>query len=93
MVVGGKPGPRSKYGVGVVTGIEWDSVFRTWRVVVKYDQPAGTYYGKPIRGSSTFPENVHVVGANGRPFSDMTPAEIEELHEVRRQEHRGADTR
>jgi len=86
MVVGGKPGPRSKYGVGVVTGFEWDSYFRTWRVVVKFDQPAGTYCGSPIQGSSTFPGNVHVVGAAERPFAGMTTTEILELHEVRRQE-------
>ncbi len=86
MVVGAKPGPRSKYGVGVVTGIEWDSFFRTWRVLVQYDEPAGTYYGMPIRGSSTFPGNVHVVSTGERPFSSMTPKEIEELHEVRRKE-------
>jgi hypothetical protein len=86
MVVGAKPGPRSKYGVGVVTGIDWDSLFRTWRVGVKYDEPAGTYFGRPIRGSSTFPGNVHVVGTDERPFSSMTPTEIEELHEVRRRE-------
>src|SRR5664279_856809 len=49
MVVGAKPGPRAKYGVGVVSGIDWDSVFRTWRVVVRFDEPAGTYYGGPIR--------------------------------------------
>ena len=86
MVVGGKPGPRSKYGVGVVTGSEWDSLFRTWRIAVKFDEPAGTYYGRPIRGSSTFPGNVHVVGTDERAFSSMTPTEIEELHEVRRRE-------
>ena len=86
MVVGAKPGPRAKYGVGVVSGIDWDSVFRTWRVVVRFDEPAGTYFGRPIRGSRTFPGNVHVVGADERPFSSMTPMEIEELHEVRRKE-------
>ena len=86
MVVGGKPGPRSKYGVGVVTGIAWDSFFRTWRVFVKFDEPAGTYCGSPIRAFSTFPGNVHVVGADERPFSSMTPTELVELHEVRRQE-------
>jgi hypothetical protein len=31
MVVGGKPGPACKYGVGIVKGQEWDSVFRVWR--------------------------------------------------------------
>lgn len=85
-MVGSKPGPSSKYGVGVVSRIEWDSLFRSWRVVVKFDQPAGTYYGRPIRGTNTFPWNVHVVGADERPFSSMTPTEIEELHEVRRRE-------
>jgi hypothetical protein len=70
----------------VVTGIEWDSLFRTWRIAVKFDEPAGTYYGMPIQGSSTFPGNVHVVGTGERPFSSMTPIEIEEHHEVRRKE-------
>jgi len=88
MVVGGKPGPRSKFGVGVVGGIEWDSLFGTWSVMVKLNERAGKHYGSPIRSSSTLPGNVHVVGADERPFSSMTPAEIVELHEIRRQELR-----
>ena len=86
MRTGGKPPPPSRYGTGTVNSHSWDCVFRTWRVHVALDQPAGTYYGRPIRGSRTFPGNVHVVGADERPFSSMTPLEIEELHEVRRKE-------
>ncbi len=84
MIVGGKPGPRSKYGTGKVTGYSWDSVFHTWRLGVAFDEPAGYYYGNPITGTSTFPSMVRVVGGSERLFSDMTPAEIEALYlEVR----------
>ena len=86
MVVGGKPGPRSKYGTGTVKGHSWDGVFYTWRVEVGFDQPAGSYYGSPIWGASTFPNLVHVIGSRDRPFSTMTPAEVEALHEERRLE-------
>jgi hypothetical protein len=86
MVVGGKPGPESKYGTGTVNGHSWDSVVHTWRVEVAFDEPAGYYYGSPIRGTSTFPNLVHVIGSNERPFSTMAPAEIKVLHEERRLE-------
>ena len=86
MVVGGKPGPKDKYGTGSVTGYSWDSVFRTWRIGVVFDEPAGFYYGNPITGTSTFPNMVRVIGGPERLFSTMTPAEIEELYqEVRLQ--------
>ena len=77
VAVGGKPSPSCRYGVGTVTGHEWDSMFRFWRVHVTYDNPAGGWYGSPILGTSTFPRLVHVIGAAGRPFSSMTPQEIE----------------
>src|ERR1035441_7846168 len=57
--------------------LEWDSMLRFWRVHVTYDNPAGGWYGSPILGTSTFPRLVHVIGAAGRPFSSMTPQEIE----------------
>lgn len=85
IMVGGKPGPASKYGAGVVQGYSWDSVFRIWRIEVVFSPPAGCYYGRPIRGSSTFVEMLHVVGSGERPLSTMTPAEIESLYEIRRQ--------
>jgi hypothetical protein len=37
-------------------------------------------------GGKTFPHCVQLVGGPERPFSSMTPAEIEELHEQRRKE-------
>jgi hypothetical protein len=86
MRVGGKPPPRSRYHIGTVKGHEWDSVFRTWRVHVALDQPAGTYYGQPVKGIAAFPNAVQLVGGPERPFSSMTPTEIEELHEQRRKE-------
>ena len=86
MVVGGKPGPEGRYGTGTVKGHSWDCLFHTWRVAVTFYEPAGYYCGAPIRGTSTFPSMVHVIGSDERPFSTMTPAEIEALHEKRRLE-------
>jgi hypothetical protein len=37
----------------------------------------------PILGTDTFSWMVHVVGSGERPFSTMTPREIEELYLVR----------
>ena len=71
MLLGGKPGPKSKYGTGTVKKHSWDSVFQTWRVGVTCDEPAGYYYGQPIRGTSTFPHLVHVIGSDERPFSAL----------------------
>jgi len=85
MRTGGKPPPPSRYHTGTVNGHEWDSVLRTWRVHVALDQPAGTYYGQPVKGIAAFPNTVQLVGGPERPFSSMTPTEIEELHEQRRQ--------
>jgi hypothetical protein len=86
MEVGGKPPPACRYGVGVVTALEWDWFFRSWRVEVKFDQPTGGWCGYPILGTHTFPFDVHVIGSSDRPFSDMSPDEIKTLHEVRRQQ-------
>lgn len=86
MAVGGKPPPACRYGVGVVTALEWDFIFRSWRVDVKFDQPTGGWCGYPTLGTSTFPLDVHVIGNSERPFSDMTPEEITTLHETRRQQ-------
>lgn len=88
MVVGGKPGPPSKYGTGVVEGLSWDPFFGTWRVHVVYDEPAGTYYGKPIKGSETSAWMVHVIGSAEPPFSSMSPEEIEELYQRRLRQFR-----
>jgi hypothetical protein len=86
MRTGGKPPPHSRYGTGTVNSHSWDCVFRTWRVHVALDQPAGTYYGQPVKGIAAFPNTVQVVGGPERSFSSMTPTEIEALHEQRRQE-------
>ena len=86
MEVGGKPPPACLYGVGVVMALEWDWIFRSWRVDVKFDQRTGGWCGYPILGTHTFPFDVHVIGSSDRPFSDMSPDEIKTLHEVRRQQ-------
>jgi hypothetical protein len=86
MEVGGKPPPACRYGVGIVKALEWDFVFRCWRVDVKFDQPTGGWCGYPILGTHTFQHCVHVIGSPDRPFSDMSLDEIKTLHEVRRQQ-------
>ena len=77
--------PRSRFETGTVRRLHWDSYFWSWRVEVVFDRPAGTYYGQPIKGVDAFPDAVHVIGSDERPFSDMTPAEIDALAEQRRQ--------
>jgi hypothetical protein len=86
MEVGGKPPPACRYGIGVVTTLAWDCIFRCWRVDVKFDQPTGGWCGYPILGTHTFQHCVHVIGSPDRPFSDMSLDEIKTLHEVRRQQ-------
>jgi hypothetical protein len=86
LVIGGKPGPPEKYGTGSVSGHSWCSVFRCWRIEVRFDKPAGTYYGGPINGTSTFVNMVHVIGTDEPPYSSMTPSELEARYEDRRQE-------
>jgi len=86
MEVGGKPPPACRFGVGVVRALEWDPIFRSWRVDVKFDGPTGGWYGYPILGTHTFPLHVHVIGGSDRPFSDMTADEIKALYEVRRRQ-------
>ena len=83
VVTSRKPGPECGYGMGTVTGHEWCSVSRDWRVDVTFDEAAGTYYGMPINGTSTFPDLVHVIGSPGRAFSSMTPDEIDPFLEAR----------
>lgn len=86
MEVGGKPPPGCRYGVGVIRALEWDWIFRTWRVNVKFDQRTGGWCGYPILGTHTFAWDVYVIGSGETPFSEMTPDEIEALYEVRRQQ-------
>ena len=86
MELGGKPPPACHYGVGVVRSLEWDWIFRTWRVGVKFDQRTGGWCGYPILGTHTFAWTVHLIGSDETPFSEMTPGEIDALHEVRRQQ-------
>ena len=86
MELGGKPPPACRCGVGVVTALEWDWIFRSWRVDVKFDQPTGGWCGYPIHGTHAFPFDIHVIGSSKRPFSDMSPDEIRTLHEARRQQ-------
>jgi hypothetical protein len=78
MRVGGKQPPRSGYSTGIVTAHHWISGDRRWRVTVTHDPPTGMY----LR-ITPLPDQVHLVGGPGRPFSSMTPTEIEELHEQR----------
>jgi hypothetical protein len=86
MRVGGKQCPRSLYSTGTVTGHQWISVDRRWRVTVAHDPPTRMYLSiVPL------PHQVQLVGGPERPFSSMTPTEIEELHEQRRQERRNSD--
>jgi len=86
MRTGGKPPPPNRYSTGTITRHEWDSDCRTWRVDVTLDQPAGTYYGQPVKGVLTNMYGIHVIGGPGRPFSTMTPTEIEQFDEQRRQQ-------
>lgn len=86
MVIGGKPVLRRKYGTGTVFKLGWDSVFRTWRVGVQFDETVGYWCGMPINGVSAFPNQIHVIGSTERPFSEMTLPELDALHEERRQE-------
>jgi hypothetical protein len=73
---GGKPNPERRWAVGTVTSHEWCSVTRDWRVGVTFDQANGTWCGMPILGTSTFPDYIHVLGGPGRPWSSMTPTQI-----------------
>ena len=93
MLVGGKPGPSSKYGTGVVDGVSWDLVFSLWRVHVVFAEPPGYFYGQPINRTETFPWMIHVIGGGGRPFSSMTPSEIVDAYQQRAREFRRTSSR
>jgi hypothetical protein len=86
MRVGGEPPPPNRYHTGTVNSRGWNNSCRTWWVTVAPDPPAGTYYGRPFKGIETWMYDVQLVGGPERPFSSMTPTEIEELHEQRVQE-------
>jgi hypothetical protein len=85
MRVGGKQPPRSRYSTGTVTAHHWIPADRRWRVTVAHDPPTGMYLS-----ITPLPHDVQLVGGPERPFSSMTPTEIEELHEQR---HPGARAR
>ncbi|MGO8826222.1 MAG: hypothetical protein ACLQU9_13415 [Acidimicrobiales bacterium] len=84
LVTSRKPGPDCRHGTGTVNGQSWDSVTRDWRLEIVFDVPAGTHYGMPIQGTSTFTDFAHVIGGSGRAWSSMTPTEIDEWVESRR---------
>ena len=84
--LGGKPSPACRYGVGVVRTLQWDWIFRCCRIGVKFDQPTGGWCGYPFLGTLTFQWAVHVIGDGEQAFSEMTPDQIEVLHEVRRRQ-------
>lgn len=84
VVTSRKPGPECGYGVGTVTGHTWHSSNGGWNVDVTFDEPAGTWCGMPINGTSSGPDLVHVVGGGGRTWSTMTREEIDALLEDRR---------
>ena len=81
--IGGRPSPECRYGVGTVTSLSWDRTFQSWRVHVEFDRCTGGWQGYPIYATSTFSWMVHVIGGDERPFSDMSPAEIEALYRTR----------
>lgn len=79
LISGEKPRPSPRWRVGTLVGYSWDGVFRTWRVEVRFDSVAGSWCGSPIRGVSTWPDWVHVIGASDRAFSEMSSAEVDRL--------------
>lgn len=84
VVASRKPGPDCRYGIGTVVGCEWCCVTQQWRTHVVFDEPAGTHYGMPIRGTSTFVDFIYVIGdPTRRAWSSMTPDEIDRWLESR----------
>jgi len=86
--VGGRPSPACRYGIGTVTGLSWNHVSHDWRVDVEFDECTGGWQGYPIFGTHTFPWMVHVIDGSGRPFSTMSPKEIEQLYQELAARHR-----
>ena len=94
--VNGKPSPDSRYGVGTVSGYEWwaplelhdgRSFDGTWRVEVSYYEATGGWCGMPTLGTVISPRLVYVIGSSpGRPYSDMSPVEIESIFGNRRRQ-------
>lgn len=78
-----KPRPSPRWGVGTLVGHSWDCVCRTWRVEVRFDKVVGHWCGSPIRGVSTWPNCVHVIGASDPAFSEMSSAEVDRLIDER----------
>jgi len=82
---GGKPNPDRRWALGTTTSHEWISVTMDWRVGVTFDHSNGAWCGQPIRGATTTPRFIYVVGdPTRRPFSSMCPSEIEAMFETRR---------
>ena len=84
--IGGRPSPACRYGVGTVTSVSWGHRSSTWRVRVEFDRCTGGWQGFPIYGTDTLVWMVHVIGSDERPFSDMTPTEIEDLYRSRQRQ-------
>ena len=83
VIHGGKPNPERRWAVGTVTSHEWCSVTRDWRLGVTFDQANGSWYGQPIRGATTIPRFIYVVGdPTRRAWSSMAPDEIKAFIEI-----------
>ena len=89
----GKPSPACRFGVGVVSAYEWWSPLElddgrsfdgSWKVGVTYNEPTGGWCGLPTLGTVISPQLVYVIGSSpGRPYSQMSPSEIEVMFETR----------
>ena len=92
--VGGKPSPDCRYGTGSVCGYQWWAPLElsdgrctdgAWKVEVGYYEATGGWCGFPTLGQVLSPELVYVIGRSpGRPYSQMSPSEIEAMFETRR---------
>ena len=83
---GGKPNPERRWALGSTTGVEWIPVTRDWRVQVTFDHPNGFWCGQAIRGATTTPRFIYVVGdPTRRAWSSMGSDEIDGWLENRRQ--------
>jgi hypothetical protein len=82
----GKPNPERRWALGSTTGVEWIPVTRDWRVQVTFDHPNGFWCGQAIRGATTTPRFIYVVGdPTRRAWSSMGSDEIDGWLENRRQ--------